>query len=165
MRSQAWSIPPLASGRQASSAGNCPLEGRETRQPHTVVLALPAAYPEKLPDTAQQLRLSGVSLERASQPNPPLSSPRGWWKAPFTGARPGITAVPGQSAVRERGSTASSESRAGGWRGQGDGCFPSTHVRSKQRKEGKKTSPTVLKQQLPCGPFPQHNLSSCERLA
>lgn len=89
---------------------------RETQRPHTAVLARPAAHPEKLPGTSQQLRWSGASTGRASQPcshKPPLS-------APFTAMQPGTSAVPGQSAVRGRRVAFSSlGSPPRGWQGQG----------------------------------------------
>ena len=129
-------------------AGELPVLGRgrerESQQPHTAILARLAAHPEKLPGTSQQLRRSGASLESASQPcshKLHFSAPLGLVEGSFHHCAAGDLHSAGAKCRAGTGWLFQLSLPAAGLAGTGGGCFPSTHVRSKQRKKEKNPIP------------------------
>lgn len=149
---------PLISSQRASSTGKRSLRGRELGSHSRWPWPRLVAHPEKLPGTS---RRSAASLERASQPRShksPLSAPPGLLEG---SSHRGTAGDPHSAREKCRAGTEQlfqpgvSSGRLAGT----GGCFPSTHVRSKQRK---KKSLRVLEQQFPCGPFTPARLAPCE---
>lgn len=129
---------PLISSQRASSTGKRSLRGRELGSHSRWPWPRLVAHPEKLPGTS---RRSAASLERASQPRShksPLSAPPGLLEG---SSHRGTAGDPHSAREKCRAGTEQlfqpgvSSGRLAGT----GGCFPSTHVRSKQRKKEKKS--------------------------